>query len=105
VQSVAAVQQVLCEFEALSGLKTNPEKSTLFYAEVHLVVKAQIVNLVKMCEGKLHVRYLGVTLISTRLCAADCDTLLKKITARINPGYIGICLFCWASTACFFCAV
>jgi hypothetical protein len=47
-------------------------------------VKAQIVNHLKMCEGKLHVRYLGVPLLSTRLCAADCDALLEKNTARIN---------------------
>ncbi|KAK3229312.1 hypothetical protein Dsin_001193 [Dipteronia sinensis] len=37
-----------------------------------------------MGEGKLPVRYLGVPLISSRLCASDCDTLLEKIIARIN---------------------
>jgi hypothetical protein len=37
-----------------------------------------------MGEGKLPIRYLGVPLISSWLCAVDCDTLLEKITARIN---------------------
>jgi hypothetical protein len=84
VRSVVTIQKVLNEFESLSGLKANPEKSTLFCAGVSLSVKAQIINTLKMCEGKLPVRYLGVPLISSRLRAADCDALLEKITARIN---------------------
>jgi hypothetical protein len=76
--------QVISEFVSLFGLKANPEKSTLLCAGVPLSVKAQIVNLLKMCEGKLPIRYLGVPLISSRLCATDCDALLEKITARIN---------------------
>jgi hypothetical protein len=58
VHSVVTIQKVLKEFESLSGLKVNPEKSTLFCAGVSLSVKAQIVNTLKMCEGKLQVRYL-----------------------------------------------
>lgn len=37
-----------------------------------------------MKEGKLPVRYLGVPLISTRLTAADCSSLLEKITGCID---------------------
>jgi hypothetical protein len=84
VQSVATIQKVLSEFESLYVLKENPEKSTLFCAGVPLSIKTHIVNLLKMCEGKLHVWYLGVPIISSRLCVADCDALLEKITARIN---------------------
>jgi hypothetical protein len=78
------IQKVLSEFESLYGLKTNPEKSTLFCIGVPLSVETQIVSLLKMCEGKLHVWYLGVLIISSQLCAADCDALLGKITVRIN---------------------
>jgi len=84
VQSVATIQKVLSEFESLSSLKANPEKSTLFCAGVPLSVKTQIFNLFKMCERKLHVQYLGVPTISSRLCAADSDALLEIITVRIN---------------------
>jgi hypothetical protein len=37
-----------------------------------------------MKEGKLPVRYLGVPLISSRHCVADCDVLLVKITKKVN---------------------
>jgi hypothetical protein len=40
-----------------------------------------------MKEGKLpdiEVRYLGVPLISSKLSGADCDSLLGKISGRIN---------------------
>jgi hypothetical protein len=84
VQSVATIQKVLSEFESLSSLKANPEKSTFFCAGVPLSFKTQIVNRLKMCERKLHVRYLGAPTISSRLCATDCDALLEIITVRIN---------------------
>jgi hypothetical protein len=84
VQSVATIQKVLSEFESLSSLKENAEKSTFFCARVPFSVKTQIVNLLKMCERKLHVQYLGVPIISSRLCAADCDALLEIIIVRIN---------------------
>jgi hypothetical protein len=86
------IQKVLSEFESLSGLKTNPEKSTLFCIGVPLSVETQIVSLLKMCEGKLHVWYLGVLIISSRLCAADCDALLEKLLLGLILGYLGIYL-------------
>jgi hypothetical protein len=84
VCSVSAIQKVLSEFESLSGLQANPDKSTCFCAGVSPFVYSQILSMLKMGEGKLPVRYLGVPLISSQLCAADCDALLEKITARIN---------------------
>lgn len=35
-------------------------------------------------EGNLPVRYLGVPLISKKLVASDCSSLLEKISGRIN---------------------
>jgi hypothetical protein len=85
MRSIVAVHQVLSEFESISGLKANPNKSTFFFCVgVPPLVKSQIVDYLGMKEGKLLVRYLGVPLISSRLCAADCDILLEKITRRIN---------------------
>jgi hypothetical protein len=37
-----------------------------------------------MSEGTLPVRYLGVPLITKRLSAVDCDTLVAKIISRIE---------------------
>jgi hypothetical protein len=81
VRYVSDIQKVLSEFESLSRLKSYPNKST--YGVSHLV-HSQILSTLKMSEGKLPVCYLGVPLISYWLCAVDCDTLLEKITARIN---------------------
>ncbi|KAK1554682.1 hypothetical protein Q3G72_015780 [Acer saccharum] len=80
VRFVSAVQKVHSEFESLSGLKANPDKSTCFCVGVSPLIQSHILSTLKMGEGKLPVRYLGVPLISFRLCAADCDTLLEKIT-------------------------
>jgi len=37
-----------------------------------------------MKEGQLHVRYLGVPLISSNLSAADCRMLMEKISGRLD---------------------
>jgi hypothetical protein len=47
-------------------------------------VKHLLQGELKMNEGHLPVRYLGVPLISTRLSAADCGALIDKITGRID---------------------
>lgn len=35
-------------------------------------------------EGKLHVRYLDVPLIPSRLCHKDCKVLVEKVHNRIG---------------------
>jgi hypothetical protein len=47
--------------------KVNPDKSTCFCAGVYPLIHSQILSTLKMGEGKLPVRYLGVSLISSRL--------------------------------------
>lgn len=84
LDSVAAIKQVLHEFSELSGLKTNPTKSTLFCSGIASVEKGRIVDCLQMEEGKLPVLYLGVPLISLRLSTSDCSSLLDKITSRID---------------------
>jgi hypothetical protein len=79
VRYVSDIQKVLSEFESLSVLKANPNKSSCFCVGASPLVHSQILSTLKMGEGKL-----PVPLISSRLCADDCNTLLEKITARIN---------------------
>jgi hypothetical protein len=78
------IKQVLLEFENLSGLKANPDKSSLFCSGASRVVKDHISHCLQIRVGVLPVRYLGVPLISTRLNAADCSVLLEKIASRID---------------------
>jgi hypothetical protein len=47
-------------------------------------MKDRILGCLQMKEGRLPVLYLGVHLISTGLTAADCSSLLEKITRRID---------------------
>jgi hypothetical protein len=74
----------LLEFEVLSNLKANPSKSPLFCFGVSNRLKAFLLEELKMKEGHLPVRYLGVLLISTKLSAEDCQVLLEKITGRMK---------------------
>jgi hypothetical protein len=61
----------------------NPAKSTFYCAGVSHRVKEQLLKCLNMKEWKLLVKYLGVTLISKRLSAADLAILLEKISDRI----------------------
>lgn len=76
--------RVLSEFATLSGLSVNPSKSTCFFAGINGSIKGDLLDCLKMKEGKLPVRYLGVPLISSKLSVADCESLLGKILGRIN---------------------
>jgi hypothetical protein len=88
--SVATLASVWCcigalaEFEALSGLKANHSKSSIFLARVTPAAKQNLFELLHMPERVLLVRYLGVPLISKRLSAADCDSLISKISPKID---------------------
>jgi len=74
----------LAEFEALLGLKANPSKSSVFLAGVTFAAKQNLFELLHIPERVLPVRYLSVSLISKRLSAADCDSLISKISSRID---------------------
>jgi len=81
---IKVINDVLEEFEELAGLKANPAKSSMFFGGVPLGVKNDILNFLYMHEGKLPIRYLGVSLLSKRLTATDCDVLVSKIAGRID---------------------
>jgi hypothetical protein len=82
VSSVTTIIGALAEFEHLSGLKANPSKSSIFLAGVAEDVKQNILDILHMPKGTLPVRYLGVPLITKRLTASNCDSVVNKITAR-----------------------
>jgi hypothetical protein len=82
--SVQGVLNLLNEFEDLSGLKSNPSKSSVFLTGVAPHEKQKILHLLHMPEGVLPVRYLGVPLITKHMSAADCDCLITKVSSRID---------------------
>jgi hypothetical protein len=81
---ISILKAALEEFENLSGLQANPEKSTIFCAGISDRRKEILLTDLGMKKGHLPVRYLGVPLISSRLSVSDCSILLDKIVGRIN---------------------
>jgi hypothetical protein len=47
-------------------------------------LKERLLEYLNMIESNLPMRYLGVPLISKKLAASDCASLLEKISRRIN---------------------
>lgn len=82
--SIRIIKQVLDEFDLLSGLKANINKSTIFFAGVNNDTKNRILPILNFSEGYLPVRYLGVLLITKKLSSSNCQPLLDRITKRIQ---------------------
>jgi hypothetical protein len=81
---IKIIKNALLEFESLSGLKSNPTKSSFFYSSILEKIKHVLLDDLGMNEGLFLVRYLGVPLISSRLSAANWGALITRITGRID---------------------
>ncbi|GJT49873.1 putative reverse transcriptase domain-containing protein [Tanacetum coccineum] len=81
---VAVIMDALEEFKQISRLVPGIPKSTAFFCNVPNAIKASILNSMPFAEGVLHVRYLGVPLISSRLLYRDCKILVEKLESRVN---------------------
>ncbi|KAK1424627.1 hypothetical protein QVD17_19960 [Tagetes erecta] len=58
--------------------------STVYFCHVPPRIKSSITSLIPFEEGELPVRYLGVPLITKRLCYSDCTPLIDRMDKRIN---------------------
>jgi hypothetical protein len=104
LKSISIIKSALLEFEDLFGLKANPSKSSFFFSGISNRMKHLLLGELKMIEGHLLVRYLGVPLISTRLSATDCGSLMDRITRRIDS-WLSRNLLCRKITIAFLCFV
>jgi hypothetical protein len=86
--SLSIIKVILAEFEDLSELKANPAKSTFFYSGVHVEEKKDLLELLQMSEGVLPIKYSRVPLITKRLSAANYDSLIAKISTRMDSWLI-----------------
>ncbi|XP_028067833.1 uncharacterized protein LOC114270499 [Camellia sinensis] len=82
--TVSLIMQGLDEFRNLSGLTPNSSKSNIFFSGCSSELKENILRIANFTEGSLPVKYLGVPLITTKLKASDCHTLVERITKRIK---------------------
>ncbi|GJW97440.1 reverse transcriptase domain, reverse transcriptase zinc-binding domain protein [Tanacetum coccineum] len=82
--SAREIMDGLDEFKLASGLVLSIPKSTAFFFNVHNYVKLAILNSMPFSEGKILVKYLGVSLISSRLLNKDCKVLVDQAKTRIG---------------------
>ncbi|GKE84198.1 hypothetical protein Tco_1557940, partial [Tanacetum coccineum] len=80
--SVAIIMKALDEFKNVSGLVPSIPKSILFFCNVVNHTKTSILQLISFEEGTLHMKYLGVPLISSRLLHKDCKILMEHVQKR-----------------------
>lgn len=78
------LKEYLPKFESLSGLATNAGKSMCFLSNGPQEQASHIIDtLLRFQTGTLPAKFLGVPLISTKLCSADCYPLIEKITRTV----------------------
>ena len=84
VHSIHMIKNVLIEFQDLSGLYPNPNKSDIFLSGMLGAEREQIISILGFREGELPMKYLGVPLISSRLKVVDCKGLVDRISAKVR---------------------
>lgn len=70
-RSVEGVLKVFNEFAAISGLNISLEKSTRYIAGISEDTEREILSSFQLASGKLHVRYLGLPLLTKRMTVCD----------------------------------
>ena len=83
----------LADFQACSGLTTNPNKSQAIYGGCSGELLDACQQITGFGQGQLSLRYLSVPLISSHLTKVECRSLVEKITSKlmVHPFY----LLCW----------
>ncbi|XP_077237123.1 uncharacterized protein LOC143878767 [Tasmannia lanceolata] len=71
-------------FKQCFGLEFNPGKSENFFSGISNGVKRAVCNILRMEEGHLPIKYLGLPLITSRLTASDCQPIIDKIRNRLS---------------------
>ncbi|GJU54335.1 putative reverse transcriptase domain, reverse transcriptase zinc-binding domain protein [Tanacetum coccineum] len=79
VDSARVIMDTLEEFKEASGLTPSLPKSTAYFCNVLNYIKLDILNILPFEEGKLPVKYLGVSLVPSRLLYRDCKELMEKV--------------------------
>lgn len=81
--SLHGIHETLDDFAGWSGLHLNIEKTTLYHAGLSPTDMTMIAAY-GFPNGTLHVRYLGLPLMSRKLHISEYSPLLEKIKAKFN---------------------
>jgi hypothetical protein len=77
------IRNVLIEFQELSGLYPNPNKSDIFLRGLLDAERNKIIRILGFREGELPMKYLGVPIISSRLKVVYYKSLVDRITSKV----------------------
>ena len=83
-KSLRGVLSVLANFERMSGLSMNVEKTSLFCSGLSERDLQHFTNVFHLKHATLPVRYLGLPLCSRKLSVKDCDPLLSQIRKKFH---------------------
>ncbi|GJU89583.1 RNA-directed DNA polymerase, eukaryota, reverse transcriptase zinc-binding domain protein [Tanacetum coccineum] len=83
IKSVNTIKESLEEFSSYFGLKANMNKSTVFFGGLTIAEQSIILDITPFAIRSLPVRYLGVPLITKKICATDCKPLTDKVKSRV----------------------
>ncbi|CAA7043733.1 unnamed protein product [Microthlaspi erraticum] len=83
-RSLRGVFSVLSDFEKMSGLGINLQKTSMFCQGLDGASLDNIKTLFNLEASSLPVRYLGLPLSSKKLSIADCDPLLIQIQKKLD---------------------
>ncbi|XP_075083309.1 uncharacterized protein LOC142167054 [Nicotiana tabacum] len=82
--SMKLMMGVFEHFSAVSGLKANLKKSSLYIAGVHVAFKEKMIVELHLTLGTLPFKYPGVPLSTRKLITHQCIPLVEKIVDRIR---------------------
>lgn len=84
IASVSALIRGVGKFSAASGLIPNPEKCLCFFGNVNSEVQDYTMQLTGFSRGTLPISYLGLPLVSGKVCMRDCEGLITRICKKID---------------------
>ncbi|KAK3193368.1 hypothetical protein Dsin_024678 [Dipteronia sinensis] len=82
--STLVLKAAFDELSLLSVLLANQAKSNIFTSGLSFTTNQQLINLFGYTVGSLPIRYLGIPIISTKLCLRDCSPLVDKVSGRLS---------------------
>ncbi|GJZ70725.1 hypothetical protein Tco_0634576, partial [Tanacetum coccineum] len=82
--SVAIIKSAMEDFSRSSSLKPSLEKSWVFFGNVSVQAQNAILEVLPFSVGVLPIKYLGVPLLSLRLCKQHCAPLIDKVRLRLS---------------------
>jgi hypothetical protein len=95
VGTISVIKSFLDQFQRLSRLMPNQDKSCMFIYGVEFKNKELLLDVLNYKEGKLPVKYPGIPLITTQHISSDCVILVDCIMAKVRS-----CMHCSLSYAC-----